>query len=118
MDLKKKYDSVAAAEQGAFLHLQYEGKKLYTEGEDKKPIGMILLGRDASSYRDHQKKQTDRRVDQVRISKGGKMKGVKAEATERDAIELTAPSGPEFPEHRLRGRRTGRHVRERGQAVH
>lgn len=87
MDLNK-YDSKAAATKGAFLHLEYEGKKLMTE--EGEPIGMTMLGSDSPEYQQHMYKQSDARIAKASVTRRGRIKNVKTEATAQDGIELNA----------------------------
>lgn len=59
MDLSK-YDTTAASQSGVFLHLRdLADEPLYDgEGENRKPVGITLLGPDSDVYKQHVKERS------------------------------------------------------------
>jgi len=88
MDLSK-FDTVKAATQGAFLHLEFDGKLLYDE-KTHEPVGLFCLGSDSQAYQNSKHKQQDSRIGRARIGRGGRMKNIKAEETDYEALQLVA----------------------------
>lgn len=81
MDLAS-FDTSAAAEQGATLHLRHPTTDAPLHTEDGKPVTITLLGRDSKAWQAHQRAATDRTLGRA----GRRAKALTAEQIEADAI--------------------------------
>ena len=73
MDLAK-FDTVKASETGAFMHLEWDGKKLYTEEEPKEAVGLWLRGPDSKAARAAERKLSDDKTRRVKVGRGNRVK--------------------------------------------
>lgn len=96
-----KYDTVAKADSGTFLHLEAPDRKstpLMTETDPPRPIGITVLGRDSKKLRALEHTQNNRRTKNLRVRGGGRIEGVSSEDTEGDQLELAATACVKFHE--------------------
>jgi len=85
MDLSK-FDTSTASESGRFLHLEFDGEKLY---EDREPCGLRVLGPTSSTYKRIEKQLEKARMERIRIQRGGKVKGLSGDNDELYASLVT-----------------------------
>lgn len=75
-----KYDTRRASDEGRFLHLEFDGRKLLTEddGPDGKPkqMGLMVKGSNSSDFRRREKDLQAQRQERVRLKKGGRIGGL------------------------------------------